>query len=116
MPIEGPFGLSSLQSLVLDGSWHPVTIRSEGNQQVEVINWGDRRLLEIEAAYPSKGVAEFVLVCWQELMRFNASGGYCVPIPWNHEHQRELTPAEVIGGLIAEQRGRKRQLRRQSVA
>ena len=61
----------------------------------EVVNVDDPKLAQMEAAYPGQGVATFVLSVWQELQRFNPSGGYTVEIPWHRKEERELTPAEV---------------------
>ena len=96
VPVEGDLGLSVLQDLVMS-DWHPVNI-VDGT---EVINPNDFWVGQIEAAYPGAGVAEFVVACWQELQEFNASGGYCVEIPWNAAAGRELTPSEVMQLMIS---------------
>ena len=66
----------------------------------EVVNDQDPKLAQMEAAYPGQGVATFVLSVWQELQRFNPSGGYTVEIPWHNKEERELTPAEVTDVLM----------------
>jgi hypothetical protein len=43
-----------------------------------------------------KAVAEEVLRCSKELQQWNASGGYCVTIPYHHGEKRELQPAELL--------------------
>ena len=64
------------------------------------MNAEDPKLEQMEAAYPGLGVGAFVLNVWQELQRFNSSGGYTVEIPWHNKEERELTPAEVTDVLM----------------
>ena len=100
VPVEGPMGISNLQSLVLDSSWHPTKVVVVNNIEREEILWNDSWVNAIERTYPGRGVAKFVVTCWQELMRFNPSGGYVVEIPWSHKYNDEMTAAEVVYALI----------------
>jgi hypothetical protein len=45
-------------------------------------------------------MAAFVVSTWQELQRYNASGGYTVEVLWNTALDRELTPAEAVGMMV----------------
>ena len=114
VPVQGEFpnrpGRSALQDLIVS-DWHPmrVVMGAAGGAPKEVINPEDPKLLQIEKAYPGLGAAEFVLGVWQELQRFNPSGGYTVEIPWHAAQERELTPAEVIEILIRGKGKRKKE-------
>jgi len=103
VPVEGSFphhpGRSALQDLVVS-DWHPMKVVVTNGVAEEVVNDQDPKLAQMEAAYPGQGVATFVLSVWQELQRFNPSGGYTVEIPWHNKEQRELTPAEVTDVLM----------------
>ena len=74
----------------------------------EIVNDDDPKLAQMEKAYPGLGVAAFVLSVWQELQRFNPSGGYTVEIPWHNKEERELTPAEVTDVLMRGKGGKRR--------
>ena len=103
VPVEGSFphhpGRSALQDLVVS-DWHPMKVVVTNGVAEEVVNDQDPKLAQMEAAYPGQGVATFVLSVWQELQRFNPSGGYTVEIPWHNKEERELTPAEVTDVLM----------------
>ena len=103
MPVEGSFphrpGRSALQDLVVS-DWHPMHVVVTDGAPEEVVNPDDPKLAQMEAAYPGQGVGAFVLSVWQELQRFNPSGGYTVEIPWHNKEERELTPAEVTDVLM----------------
>ena len=109
--VEGSFphrpGRSALQDLIVS-DWHPMrVVVGEDGAPKEVVNNEDPKLLQIEKAYPGLGAAEFVLQVWQELQRFNSSGGYTVEIPWHAAQERELTPAEVTG-IIRRGKGKRK--------
>ena len=111
VPVEGSFprhpGRSALQDLIVS-DWHPMrVVVGEDGAPKEVVNKEDPKLLQIEKAYPGLGAADFVLSVWQELMRFNSSGGYTVEIPWHAAQERELTPAEVTG-IIRRGKGKRK--------
>ena len=103
VPVEGSFprrpGRSALQDLVIS-DWHPMKVVVTDGVGEEVVNDQDPKLAQMEAAYPGQGVGAFVLSVWQELQRFNPSGGYTVEIPWHNKEERELTPAEVTDVLM----------------
>ena len=60
----------------------------------------DPKLVAMERAYPGLSVADFIVGVWQELQRYNSSGGYTVEIPWHAKLERELTPVEVTEILM----------------
>ena len=107
--VEGELGVSGLQGFINDVKWHPVRIdTSDPDKPTEVINWEDERLVRIERRYRNKGVGSFVIGCWQELQKYNASGSYTVLVPWHTAFDRELTPQEVIEFMITNQKVKKR--------
>ena len=109
VPIEGELGVSGLQSFINDVKWHPVRIdTSDPDKPTEVVNWEDERLARIERRYRNKGVGSFVIGCWQELQKYNASGSYTVQVPWHTAFDRELAPQEVIEFMITNQKVKKR--------
>eukprot|EP01045_Picozoa_sp_COSAG04_P006990 COSAG04_NODE_355_length_16048_cov_133.443511_5_plen_1065_part_00 len=111
VPVEGSFphrpGRSALQDLIVS-DWHPMrVVVGEDGAPREVVNKKDPKLLQIEKAYPGLGAADFVLSVWQELLRFNSSGGYTVEIPWHVAQKRELTPTEVTD-IVARGKGKRK--------
>ena len=105
VPIEGELGVLGLQSFINDARWHPVRIdTSDPDKPTEVINWEDERLVRIERRYRNKGVANFVIGCWQELQNYNASASVTVLVPWHTASNRELTPKEIIDCMITNQK------------
>jgi hypothetical protein len=91
--------ISEMQGWIDGPKWYPVKRDCTKNPPVEMINWQDSHVQRIKAKH-GDAMVKFVVGCWQERQKFNASGGYLVPVLWHKEEDRELTPAEAVERMI----------------
>jgi ankyrin repeat protein len=103
--------MSLLQGVVCDPSFHPWRVKqragSTAGEVEEVVDWTDQQLADVVRTYSKRcseaggkavgvAVAQEVLRCSKEVQGWNASGGYCVTIPYHYGAKRELRPDELL--------------------
>ena len=70
-------------------------------------DYEDSQLQQISQRFGPK-VAQEVFRCWLEVEEWNPSGRYPVQIPWNFDHQRPMTAAEIVAFLAQKHNQKKR--------
>ncbi|KAH7372850.1 hypothetical protein KP509_17G024800 [Ceratopteris richardii] len=93
--------VSQWDERVRDVQWDPFKVIEVGEGHEWRLNDNDEKLIELREEY-GEAVFDTVTTALEELQKYNASGRYPVPIPWNYIQNRKATLGEVIQFLGTE--------------